>query len=133
MPAPQSSAHAAPSAAAPAAPGYIIAYVDVTRPEQYEEYRRWSSLAIETHGAQICVRGGQVAVLEGDWEPERVVMLMYGQLSKALSCTDFPGEGFATSFSKSFTGIKFSFRTASLSEVLASVALLRARQLKNDL
>lgn len=90
MPAPQSSAHAAPSAAAPAAPGYIIAYVDVTRPEQYEEYRRWSSLAIETHGAQICVRGGQVAVLEGDWEPERVVVLKFSSFAAAQAFHDTP-------------------------------------------
>jgi len=44
---------------------YIIANVRVTNPEQYAEYRKWSSAAFEAHNAEICVRGGQVEVLEG--------------------------------------------------------------------
>ena len=44
--------------------GYIIAHVQVTNPTQYEEYKKWSTAAMKTAGAEVCVRGGQVQVLE---------------------------------------------------------------------
>jgi uncharacterized protein (DUF1330 family) len=62
---------------------YIIAQVSVTDPAQYEEYKRLSTLAIHTHGAQVCVRGGAVQVLEGDWQPERVVVLKFDSVEAA--------------------------------------------------
>ena len=54
--------------------GYIIANVRVTNPAQYEEYKKWSTAAFQAHNAEICVRGGQVEVMEGDWTPERLVI-----------------------------------------------------------
>ncbi|WP_373764152.1 DUF1330 domain-containing protein, partial [Delftia acidovorans] len=59
------------------ASGYIIASVTVTKPEQYEEYRKWSTEAMRVHGAEVCVRGGKVEVLEGDWNPGRTVILKF--------------------------------------------------------
>jgi len=56
---------------------YIIANVQVNNPEQYEEYKKWSSAAMQLHGAEVCVRGGKVEVLEGDWAPERIVILKF--------------------------------------------------------
>ncbi len=56
---------------------YIIASVTVTDPVQYEEYKRWSSAAMQAHGAEICVRGGAVEVMEGDWNPGRTVVLKF--------------------------------------------------------
>jgi hypothetical protein len=35
---------------------YIIANVTVTDPQQYEQYKKWSSAAIQAHGAEVCVR-----------------------------------------------------------------------------
>ena len=65
------------------ASGYIIANVRVTNPEQYEEYRKWSSAAFVAHNAEICVRGGQVEVMEGDWTPERVVVAKFPSFDAA--------------------------------------------------
>ncbi|MBL8304508.1 MAG: DUF1330 domain-containing protein [Ideonella sp.] len=62
---------------------YIIANVHVTDPVQYEQYKRLSSLAMQAHGAEVCVRGGAVEVLEGDWQPERVVILKFASLAAA--------------------------------------------------
>lgn len=56
---------------------YILANVKVNNPEQYEDYRRLSTLAMKEHGAEVLVRGGKVKVLEGDWTPERVVLLKF--------------------------------------------------------
>ncbi|MCM2252841.1 MAG: DUF1330 domain-containing protein [Ramlibacter sp.] len=67
---------------------YIIANVDVTDPAQYEEYKRLSTIAMQAHGAQVCIRGGKVEVLEGDWAPQRVVMLKFPSAEKARAFYD---------------------------------------------
>ena len=56
---------------------YIIANVRVPDPMQYEEYKRLSTLAMQAHGATPLVRGGAVTVLEGDWQPDRMVVLQF--------------------------------------------------------
>lgn len=56
---------------------YIIANVKVTNPAQYEEYKKWSSAAMQAYGAEVCVRGGKIESLEGDWLPERLVILKF--------------------------------------------------------
>ncbi|WP_198969467.1 DUF1330 domain-containing protein [Xylophilus sp. ASV27] len=70
--------------------GYIIAHVDVTNPAQYEDYKKWSSEAIRMHGAEVCVRGGQVQVLEGDWSPARVVVLKFPSFEAAKAFSASP-------------------------------------------
>ncbi|MGA0569221.1 DUF1330 domain-containing protein [Variovorax sp. VNK109] len=62
---------------------YIFANVTVTNPQQYDEYKKWSTAAIQMHGAEICVRGGAVEVLEGDWKPDRVVLLKFPSVEAA--------------------------------------------------
>jgi uncharacterized protein (DUF1330 family) len=72
------------------ASGYILASVTVTQPEQYEEYRKWSTEAMRVHGAEVCVRGGKVEVLEGDWNPGRTVILKFPSFEKAKAFYDTP-------------------------------------------
>ena len=62
---------------------YIIANVEVTNPTQYEEYKKWSTAAMQAHGAEVCVRGGAVEVLEGDWQPQRIVVLKFPSVEAA--------------------------------------------------
>lgn len=69
---------------------YIIASVTVTNPEQYEEYKKWSTLAMQLHGAEACVRGGKVEVLEGDWNPGRTVILKFPSVEAAKAFHDSP-------------------------------------------
>jgi uncharacterized protein (DUF1330 family) len=69
---------------------YILANVDVTDPQQYEQYKKLSSIAMQTHGAEVCARGGAVQVLEGDWSPKRVVLLKFPTAEKARAFYDSP-------------------------------------------
>ena len=62
---------------------YVIANVEVTNPEQYEEYKKLSTIAMKAHGAEPCVRGGKVEVLEGDWSPSRMVVLKFPSMEQA--------------------------------------------------
>jgi uncharacterized protein (DUF1330 family) len=69
---------------------YILADVDVKDPAAYEEYKRLSSIAMKAHGAEVCVRGGPVQVLEGDWSPKRSVLLKFPSVDKAKAFYDSP-------------------------------------------
>jgi uncharacterized protein (DUF1330 family) len=64
-------------------PAYIIVETDITDPEQYEQYKAASPGAIAAGGGRFLVRGGELAVLEGDWEPKRLVVLEFPDLDAA--------------------------------------------------
>ncbi len=72
---------------------YIIANVTVTNPVQYEEYKKWSSAAMQAHGAEVCVRGGKVDVIEGDWTPDRLVILKFSSVAAAKAFDASPEYG----------------------------------------
>lgn len=72
---------------------YIIANVRITNPVQYADYKKWSSAAMQAHGAEVCVRGGQTEVLEGDWQPERLVILKFPTLEAAKAYDASPEYG----------------------------------------
>jgi len=61
---------------------YLIANVDVTKPEKYEEYKRFSSLAMRAADAKVLVRGGKTLGLEGE-TPTRTVVLEFNSLAAA--------------------------------------------------
>jgi uncharacterized protein (DUF1330 family) len=65
-----------------------MADVEVTDPQQYEQYKKLSTLAMQAHGAEVCVRGGAVQVLEGDWTPRRVVLLKFPTAEAARAFYD---------------------------------------------
>jgi len=62
---------------------YVIVETDVTDPEQYEQYKAASPAAIAAGGGRFLVRGGELVVLEGDWQPPRLVMLEFEDLAAA--------------------------------------------------
>ena len=64
-------------------PAYVIVETDVTDPEQYEQYKAASPDAISAGGGRFLVRGGVLAVLEGDWQPPRIVLLEFEDLEAA--------------------------------------------------
>jgi uncharacterized protein (DUF1330 family) len=73
--------------------GYLIANVTVTNPAQYEEYKKWSSAAMDAHGAEVCVRGGKIEVMEGDWTPDRLVILKFPSFEAAQAFEASPEYG----------------------------------------
>jgi uncharacterized protein (DUF1330 family) len=64
-------------------PAYVIAETDVTDPERYEQYKATSPAAIAAGGGRFLVRGGELVVLEGDWQPTRLVVLEFDNLAAA--------------------------------------------------
>lgn len=45
---------------------------------------------MQAHNAEVCVRGGQVKVLEGDWHPGRTVILKFPSFEAAQAFYDTP-------------------------------------------
>lgn len=64
-------------------PAYIIVETDIHDPEQYEQYKRASPGAVAAAGGRFVVRGGEMAVLEGDWSPKRLVLIEFENLDAA--------------------------------------------------
>jgi len=64
-------------------PAYVIVETDVTDPEQYEQYKAASPAVIAAGGGRFLVRGGELAVLEGEWQPSRIVVLEFEDLEAA--------------------------------------------------
>jgi uncharacterized protein (DUF1330 family) len=64
-------------------PAYVIAEVDVHDAEQYERYRAAVPDTLAAHGGRFLARGGELAVLEGDWQPKRLVLLEFEDLDAA--------------------------------------------------
>ncbi|HMN64097.1 MAG: DUF1330 domain-containing protein [Burkholderiaceae bacterium] len=69
-------------------PAYVIADVKVTDPEQYKQYMALSPAAIEAAGGRFLVRGGQHEVFEGNWQPNRMVMVEFPDMAAARAFYD---------------------------------------------
>ena len=68
--------------------GYIIAEVDVHDPEQYEGYKALVPGSLEPYGGRFVVRGGDPEALEGDWQPQRIVVLEFDSPEQARAWYD---------------------------------------------
>jgi uncharacterized protein (DUF1330 family) len=62
---------------------YVIVETDVSDPEQYERYKAAATGAVAAAGGGHIVRGGELTVLEGDWQPSRLVVLEFEDLAAA--------------------------------------------------
>jgi len=71
-------------------PAYLIVETEIHDPEQYERYKQASPGAVKAAGGRFLARGGELAVLEGDWRPERLVVLEFEDLDAAKRFYDSP-------------------------------------------
>ena len=62
---------------------YVIVDVRINDPEVYAEYRRLTPASIAAYGGRFVVRGGASEALEGDWAPERIVVLEIESVARA--------------------------------------------------
>ena len=67
---------------------YVIAELDITDPEKFAEYRGLVPATVEQYGGKYLARGGSVEVLEGDWNPARIVILEFESTEQAKKWID---------------------------------------------
>jgi uncharacterized protein (DUF1330 family) len=64
-------------------PAYVIAHIDVKDPARYEDYKKMSPVSIHKCGGRFIARGGKAEVLEGTWQPKRLVLLEFPSVERA--------------------------------------------------
>ncbi len=67
---------------------YVIADLEITDPEKFQEYRGLVPATIEQYGGKYIARGGDIEVLEGDWNPKRIVILEFESAEQAKKWID---------------------------------------------
>ena len=62
---------------------YLIVDLTITDPSGFEEYRKQVPATIAQYGGRYLVRGGRIECLEGEWAPERIVVLEFPSMEAA--------------------------------------------------
>ena len=62
---------------------YIIAQINVTNSEKYQEYAKLAGPASAMHGGRFLVRGGTKTTLEGDIPYQRIVVTEFPDVEAA--------------------------------------------------
>jgi uncharacterized protein (DUF1330 family) len=71
---------------------YVIVEIDIVDPAGYEEYKKLAGATVERYGGKYIVRGGAVEALEGNWKPNRIVVLKFDSAQRAkewLNCEEY--------------------------------------------
>ncbi|MCG8700384.1 MAG: DUF1330 domain-containing protein [Bacteroidales bacterium] len=64
-------------------PAYLIANVEVTDAEIMKSYMAATPELIEKYSGKFLVRGGDFWIAEGDWNPQRVVVVEFPTMELA--------------------------------------------------
>ena len=69
---------------------YIIVDIDVRDAQSYDRYKAVAPSSIAAFGGRYLARGGRTEVLEGEWTPNRLVILEFPSLDRAKQWLDSP-------------------------------------------
>jgi len=69
---------------------YVIVDIDATDAQAFEEYKRLAQLAVVAYGGRYLARGGRTESLEGDWAPQRLVILEFDSPSRTREWYESP-------------------------------------------
>ncbi|OGV70771.1 MAG: D-fructose-6-phosphate amidotransferase [Lentisphaerae bacterium RIFOXYA12_FULL_48_11] len=69
---------------------YVILDIDVKDPAGYEEYKKVGASTLGFYGGKPLARGGKTEVMEGNWQPKRVVMLEFESMDAAKKWWNSP-------------------------------------------
>jgi uncharacterized protein (DUF1330 family) len=65
-------------------PAYVIAAVeDSWDQDKLVKYRDGNTEVVAAHGGRFVARGGSMTVLEGDWDPQRIVIIEFADMDAA--------------------------------------------------
>jgi len=64
-------------------PAYIVVEVEIHNPAEYEDYKKLTPGSLKNYQGKFIVRGGKTETLEGDWSPQRFVMIQFPTLELA--------------------------------------------------
>jgi len=64
-------------------PAYIIVEIEIDDPQLYEDYKKQTPISLAVYGGKFIVRGAKTEALEGDWNPQRIVVIEFATLERA--------------------------------------------------
>jgi uncharacterized protein (DUF1330 family) len=64
-------------------PAYVIGDIAVTDSDRYRDYAAQTESTLEPFGGRFIVRGGAHEVLEGGWQPGRLVVIEFADADAA--------------------------------------------------
>jgi uncharacterized protein (DUF1330 family) len=67
---------------------YVIVDVTVTNQAEMDAYRQRVPATLAKYGGRFIVRGGAHQTLEGDWKPNRIVVLEFPSMEQARQWYD---------------------------------------------
>lgn len=62
---------------------YVIVDMTVNDAVRIEEYRKLAGASVAAHGGKFLVRGGRCEILDGDWSPQRMVLIEFPGMEQA--------------------------------------------------
>jgi len=62
---------------------YVVVQIEIDDAELMARYREAAAPVVAQYGGRYIVRGGASQVLEGDWQPERLVVLEFATAEQA--------------------------------------------------
>ena len=71
-------------------PAYVIADIEVHDPDSYKEYAARVQATLDPFQGRFLVRGGHTETLEGDWQPQRVVVIEFPSTGHARGWHESP-------------------------------------------
>lgn len=70
--------------------GYAIIHDEVQDQALFAEFRRRVGATVEAHGGRYLVRGGAIEVMDGDWSPDRIVVIEFDSAEQARAWLTSP-------------------------------------------
>ena len=64
-------------------PAYLIADVEIYNLEKFREYMEATPAILKKYSGRFLVRGGDIWIAEGDWNPKRLVVVEFDSIEKA--------------------------------------------------
>ncbi len=69
---------------------YLVVDAKSSDPQAMALYRELAQVAVAHYGGRYLVRGGEYQVLEGNWQPQRLVVLEFPSMDLARKFYDSP-------------------------------------------
>ena len=61
---------------------YAVVNIQITDPDRYAQYREQAPPTIAHYGGKYLARGGKTEMLEGEWTPQRLVILEFESMKR---------------------------------------------------
>ena len=71
-------------------PAYVVVQIAIADPQGYEQYKAMAPVSIGLYGGRYVVRGVPSVILEGTWQPTRLVILEFPSAERARAWWNSP-------------------------------------------